>query len=224
MSRLSDIVVRSGRVSLVFLLAPLAIGICWRLGGADQTASSAGPLAVHPPPIPPLAAGWPSDKHLDKTPPRAIKGLALVKLGWTYDCMECHKLLPAKWRYDRPMVEHQNIQLEHGNNRFCLNCHHSTDRNAFVDYDGSSIAQADVVQLCAKCHGMTHRDWVAGVHGRQNGFWNSETGPKSKLQCIQCHDPHRPAFQAMKPMPPLTYPPRAAYPSSARPVPAQTHP
>jgi hypothetical protein len=37
-------------------------------------------------------------------------------------------------------------------------------------------------------------------------------GEKTKLRCIQCHDPHNPKFQAMKPLPPLRYPPRAANP------------
>lgn len=154
--------------------------------------------------------GLASDTHLNKTPPRETKGLDLVKLGWTYNCMECHKLLKARWTYDRPMVEHAEIQLQHGNNRFCLNCHHPTNRNAFVDYDGSEIKEADVVLLCAKCHGPIHRDWKAGVHGRQNGYWKQEMGESTRLRCIQCHDPHRPAFQPMKPLPPLRYPPRAA--------------
>jgi len=77
----------------------------------------------------------------------------LVKMGWSYNCMECHQLLPARWHYDRPMAEHQDIRLQHGENRFCLNCHHPANRNAFVDYDGSEIAEKDVVLLCAKCHG-----------------------------------------------------------------------
>ena len=29
-------------------------------------------------------------------------------------------------------------------------------------------------------------------------------------QCVQCHDPHHPKFQSMKPLPPLRYPARAA--------------
>ena len=167
---------------------------------------------VDRPPAGQPQVGLPSDTHLDKTPPRRTKGLDLVKMGWTYNCMECHKLIPARWHYDRAMAEHQDIKLEHGNNRFCLNCHHSTNRNAFVDYDGSEIAQADVVLLCAKCHGTTYRDWKAGVHGRSNGFWKADIGTETKLRCIQCHDPHRPAFQPMKPLPPLRYPPRAAHP------------
>lgn len=125
--------------------------------------------------------------------------------------MECHKLLQARWHYDRPMVEHQNIQLQHGDNRFCLNCHHPTNRNAFVDYDGSEIAEANVFLLCAKCHGPTYRDWKAGVHGRRNGFWDPTKGTQTRLRCIECHDPHSPKFQPLKPLPPLRYPERAPH-------------
>lgn len=157
--------------------------------------------------------GLPTDTHLDKAPPRATKGLDLVRSGWTYNCMECHKLFPARWHYDdRPFNEHKDIMLDHGNNRFCLNCHHPTNRNAFVDYDGAEIAQAEVVKLCAKCHGTIYRDWQAGVHGRENGYWKADRGEKTKLRCIQCHDPHSPKFKAMKPLPPLRYPPRAVNP------------
>jgi hypothetical protein len=178
------------------------------------------PIVARPPATQP-PVGLPSDTYLDKTPPRQTKGLDLVRMGWTYNCMECHKLFPAKWHYDRPMAEHQDVQLQHGNNRFCLNCHHSTNRNAFVDYDGAEIAQADVVQLCAKCHGTIYRDWQAGVHGRENGFWNTAQGIKTKLRCIQCHDPHRPKFQPMRPLPPLRYPPRAAHPPAPTQEPAR---
>jgi hypothetical protein len=167
---------------------------------------------VERPPAGQPPVGLPGDTHLDKTPPRQTKGLDLVRMGWTYNCMECHKLLPARWHYDRPMAEHRDLKLEHGNNRFCLNCHHPTNRNAFVDYDGSEIAQAEVVQLCAKCHGPIYRDWQAGVHGRSNGYWDARQGSKTKLRCIQCHDPHQPKFKPMPPLPPLTYPRRAAHP------------
>jgi hypothetical protein len=171
----------------------------------------ARPLAQQP------LVGLPSDTHLDKTPPRATKGLDLVKSGWAYNCMECHKLFPSRWHYEgtnRPFNEHKDIKLQHGENRFCLNCHHPTNRNSFVDYDGAEIAQADVVKLCAKCHGTIYRDWEAGVHGRQNGFWNASLGDKTKLRCIQCHDPHSPKFKDMKPLAPLKYPTRAANPPS----------
>jgi len=212
------------RDTQVLLLIAAVLGHMLPANGAGETPAPAtnAPAAVAATdtllPILPVVAkppaqqppvGLPSDTHLNKTPPRETKGLDLVKLGWTYNCMECHKLFPAKWHYDRPMNEHKDLTLDHGNNRFCLNCHHPTNRNAFVDYDGAEIAQADVVKLCAKCHGTTYRDWEAGVHGRQNGFWNTSMGDKTKLRCIQCHDPHSPKFKAMKPLPPLTYPARA---------------
>jgi hypothetical protein len=172
----------------------------------------APPMVARPPAQQP-PAGLAADAHLDKTPPRAIKGLNLVKSGWTYNCMECHKLFPARWHYDdRPLNEHKDIHLDHGNNRYCLNCHHPTNRNAFVDYDGAEIAEADVVTLCAKCHGTIYRDWKAGVHGRQNGFWQPSLGEKTKLRCIECHDPHSPKFKPMPPLAPPRYPSRAANP------------
>ena len=198
-----------------FRLSLLMIGLmqaCLASAGEGKVAPEELPVLpqVERPPAKQPLVGLPADSHLDKAAPRETKGLDLVKLGWTYNCMECHKLLEARWHYDRPLVEHEDITLDHGNNRFCLNCHHPTNRNAFVDYDGSEIPENDVVLLCAKCHGPTYRDWQAGVHGRQNGHWNKELGSSTKLRCIQCHDPHQPKFQSMKPLPPLRYPPRAA--------------
>jgi len=212
---------RTGRALLVVLLCVGVGGLFHLRGaaeeGAPQTTAPAPGLASPSPGLPVVArpsaaqppVGLPADSYLDTNPPRKTKSLDLVKNGWTYNCMECHKLLPARWHYDRPLNEHQDIKLAHGNNRFCLNCHHATNRNAFVDYDGAEIAQAEVVVLCAKCHGTTYRDWEAGVHGRANGFWKADLGDKTKLRCIQCHDPHHPKFQAMKPLPPLRYPVRA---------------
>ncbi len=202
------------------VLAVVAAGAVIILADAEQTVSSLAPVPANLPvvPRPPAAqppTGLAADTHLDKTPPRKTVGLDLVRNGWTYNCMECHKLFPAKWHYDRPVNEHRDVQLNHGNNRFCLNCHHPVNRNAFVDYDGAEIPQAEVVVLCAKCHGTIYRDWKAGVHGRQNGYWNSQMGEKTRLRCIQCHDPHSPKFQPMKPLPPLKYPARAANPPAS---------
>jgi len=168
------------------------------------------PKVVKPVPDQPRT-GLEEDIHLNKTPPRQTKGLDLVKMGWTYDCNECHKLIEPRWNYEgRRMVEHETIRLNHGNNRFCLNCHHAKNRNAFVDYDGSEIRQEDVVLLCARCHGTTYRDWQNGAHGRRNGHWNTATGPQTRLRCIQCHDPHDPRFKAMETLAAPVYPARAA--------------
>ncbi|MBT5926969.1 MAG: hypothetical protein HOH33_10145 [Verrucomicrobia bacterium] len=154
--------------------------------------------------------GIDQDAHLDKAPVRVTKGLDLVKDTWTYDCMSCHRILESKWKYDRKLYEHEHITLDHGNNRFCLNCHHPKNRNAFVDYDGTEILEENVVLLCAKCHGPTYQDWKAGAHGRTNGFWDKTKGKQTKLRCIQCHDPHSPKFALIESETAPTYPKRAA--------------
>jgi hypothetical protein len=156
------------------------------------------------------AVRWDSENYLAADPVRPTVGLALQRLGWKYDCMECHRMLKARWHHDRPLVEHRDLVLEHGANRFCLNCHHATNRNAFVDYDGSEIAEQDVVLLCGKCHGPIYRDWKRGIHGRQNGSWRVPAADRDRLRCIQCHDPHRPAFRALRPEVGPVYPSRAA--------------
>jgi hypothetical protein len=197
--------------------------VLWVLLGAMPFAQQPGPSAVavtsgtqavalpvvaRPMPSQP-PVGAPGDPHLNKTPVRQTVGLDLVKMGWSYNCNECHQMIKPRWRYDRPMAEHQEIRLDHGNNRFCLNCHHPSDRTAFADYDGSEIAEKDVVLLCAKCHGTIYRDWQAGVHGRANGYWDATRGPQTRLKCIQCHDPHSPQFKPLKPLSPPHYPVRA---------------
>ncbi|MCG8527448.1 MAG: hypothetical protein MI748_13775 [Opitutales bacterium] len=151
-----------------------------------------------------------SVNKLDTTPPRGNPELTLDRVGWDYDCMECHRSLESKWTRDHALAEHFHIRLDHGNNRFCLNCHHSENRNAYVDYDGSEIKATNTVALCAKCHGTVHQDWEAGVHGRKNGYWEQSAGDHTRLSCSQCHDPHSPAFKPMKPLAAPTYPARAA--------------
>jgi hypothetical protein len=176
---------------------------------------SAGSAAISPPPPESGAVFVAGHVRLDTAPPRQPARLGLVRNGWRYDCMECHALRSSKWHYGRLLNEHQGVELDHGNNRFCLNCHHPTNRNAYVDYDGTEIPQEDTLQLCGKCHGTTFRDWQAGVHGRQNGYWDPAAGEKTRLRCVQCHAPHRPKFPDMQPLPPLRYPPRAAHPPAA---------
>ena len=187
------------------LLALLATGAC--LWAAEKLVL---PKVAKPEPAQPKT-GLDTDTHLNKTPPRQTKGLDLVKMGWTYDCNECHKLIEPKWHYDgRPMVEHEQVKLNHGNNRFCLNCHSAKNHNVFVDYDGSEIKQQDVVQLCARCHGTTYRDWQHGAHGRMNGHWDKTKGEQTQLRCIQCHDPHDPAYKPIETLRAPDYPARAA--------------
>lgn len=203
------------KIGYIVLIAIFLIVVRETLRGQEKAKPEAKEVsdraAADPKQDPTLFFGEDGDGHLDKTPPRLVLGLDLERMGWRYNCMECHQHVDAK-RFDREeiKVEHERIQLKHGNNRYCLNCHHPDNRNAFVDYDGSEIPESQVTMLCAKCHGPKYRDWEAGVHGRQNGYWDLTKGSRSKLRCIQCHDPHDPAFPEISPMAAPRYPKRAA--------------
>lgn len=121
--------------------------------------------------------------------------------GFQYRCSDCHKLFVSPAETDRPLTQHREIQLEHGLNTRCFNCHHRTNRDAFVDDAGGEIPYDQPQQLCARCHGPVFRDWERGVHGRTNGHWDPRRGPVQRLRCIQCHDPHHPPFAPLPPAP-----------------------
>ncbi len=121
-----------------------------------------------------------------------------LRIGaFEYACQECHKLFDSRDeaapRFP-PLAQHQEIALDHGLNDRCFNCHDREDRNRLVLHSGETVGFNEVEVLCAKCHGPTFRDWERGVHGRIDGYWNSEKGTPIQRRCSECHDPHAPAF------------------------------
>ncbi|MCP5520078.1 MAG: hypothetical protein H7A46_00855 [Verrucomicrobiales bacterium] len=124
-----------------------------------------------------------------------------VVAGYTYRCSECHRILPSPAETLRTLGQHKEIQLRHGLNTRCFNCHHRTNRDAFVDEFGGEIAWDEPQLLCARCHGPVYRDWEAGSHGRVNGYWDTALGPQTKRRCVECHDPHNPPFHSLSPAP-----------------------
>lgn len=132
----------------------------------------------------------------DPTPVRHPSSSPRYTVGvFTYRCSECHRSHPKPHAAGSDFTKHSEIRLAHGINTRCLNCHHPTNREAFVDDYGEEIPWDQPQQLCAKCHGPVFRDWQHGSHGRINGHWDTSRGELVRLKCIQCHDPHRPPFQ-----------------------------
>ena len=130
-----------------------------------------------------------------------------VKLaGFTYTCMDCHRLFPPRSDPPQPLRQHRHIVMEHGINHQCRNCHDLEDRDRLVLQGGASIPYDEVVRLCAECHGPVYRDWQRGMHGRTNGYWDPRRGPRHRLGCTECHDPHHPRHPAMDPVAPLPPP------------------
>lgn len=133
-----------------------------------------------------------------------FRPLRYRRSNFEYKCMECHRDVEQAKRPNTPKTEHTDVlaRFDHGLNTVCLNCHDQTDRDVYVNHDGSPIPSNQPERLCAKCHGPIYRDWKQGIHGRQNGYWNKKKGPRTKLVCVQCHDPHSPKFPLMTPDPP----------------------
>lgn len=141
--------------------------------------------------------------------------------GRRYDCQACHTkfVFPE----DPPLGIHNNIVLAHGINDRCLNCHHTTNRNAFAGNRDDQIPYDQPQLLCAKCHGPVYRDWLNRSHGRTNGYWDERFGPIERRRCIECHDPHDPPFLPMSPAPPPRTP-RMGEPHLATEQPAVVNP
>ena len=80
--------------------------------------------------------------------------------------------------------------LQHGRGRiWCLDCHHTAQRNKLVDNFGDPVSMDQPQLLCGKCHGDKLRDWRDGIHGKRIGEWAS-TGKKRWFTCTECHNPH----------------------------------
>ena len=126
-----------------------------------------------------------------------------IKVG-SFDqrCSDCHGVFDSRV-VDPPvdLKQHAHIELRHGMNDRCYNCHGREDRNKLLLHGGVEIGYDQVEMLCAKCHGTTYRDWQVGMHGRTNGSWDKGSGRQVRLKCTQCHDPHAPAYAPIVPMP-----------------------
>ena len=140
---------------------------------------------------------------VDLQPVRGDPGPMRLRLeDGAYKCSVCHSTATTPERYPRLIPEHASkIDLRHGNNDNCFNCHHEGNRLVFVAYDGTEIPAEERTELCKKCHGPRCRDWEEDAHGRASGYWDPLFGESKKLMCVQCHDPHAPAFTTLSPLP-----------------------
>ena len=116
-----------------------------------------------------------------------------------FPCNDCHsEIEPNTLR--RELVEmHDDIIFDHDSeNRWCLACHNTIDRDSLVLAGGKLLGFDESYKLCGQCHGPKYRDWKIGIHGKRTGEWN---GQKQYLLCVHCHDPHSPKIKSLKPMP-----------------------
>jgi len=116
-------------------------------------------------------------------------------------CTTCHATRPADPSngLSGDLDEfHEGMVFSHGN-LACLSCHNADDYDQLQSANGVAIAYPQVMTLCAQCHGSQYTDYTHGAHGGMNGYWDRTRGPVQRHTCIDCHDPHSPAFPSMLP-------------------------
>lgn len=116
-------------------------------------------------------------------------------------CSTCHSVRESDFTNRTPAdldLFHQNMSFSHGK-LSCYACHNPGDADTLRLADTTVVTYPDVMTLCGQCHGTQARDYAHGAHGGMNGYWDLSRGPRSRNNCIDCHDPHVPKFPSMKP-------------------------
>ncbi|MBK1791812.1 hypothetical protein [Persicirhabdus sediminis] len=94
---------------------------------------------------------------------------------------------------------HQGLVFNHGE-LSCLSCHNADNYETLRRSDGQVIAFQNVMELCGQCHGPRMRDYKSGLHGGMVGHWDLQRGGRKRNNCIDCHDPHAPAYPQVMPV------------------------
>lgn len=94
---------------------------------------------------------------------------------------------------------HQGLNYAHGE-LSCLSCHNADNYETLRLADGRALDFTDSMTLCSQCHGPQRRDYDRGLHGGMNGHWDLRRGGRTRNTCINCHDPHAPAFPLVMPV------------------------
>jgi formate-dependent nitrite reductase cytochrome c552 subunit len=117
-------------------------------------------------------------------------------------CSTCHSTrTPNIERHSAAELTefHQGLAYKHGD-LSCLSCHNSANYDTLRKADSTAISYPNVMELCGQCHGPQLRDYRAGTHGGMNGHWDLTRGPRERNNCVNCHDPHAPAYPRLKPV------------------------
>ena len=191
---------RKGRITLVVSTVIVAVASGYAAARLTQSASSPSPE-----PASPAAAAHALHPVLiprPSGPPRIATG-SFDELGRevTVSCASCHANFTPNLatRSGEDLREfHAGLHTDHGG-LACVSCHHPENYNLLRLADGTSLAFDDVMTLCGQCHAPQARDYAIGAHGGMSGYWDLSRGPQVRKNCIDCHDPHAPAFPHMIP-------------------------
>lgn len=117
-------------------------------------------------------------------------------------CATCHATKPAnaEAKLGIPLTHfHQGLIGKHGS-LSCTSCHNPADGYSSLRLaDGKRVPYAEVMTLCAQCHGPQFRDFQHGAHGGMTGYWDLTKGGRVRNNCVDCHDPHAPRYPTVQP-------------------------
>ena len=188
---------------LVLVVAVIALGAIW--AGVQTADPSSPPLASPAHPSTQDLPG-PADRSAIQIRPGRVPRVLTGEVDSggepvTVACATCHATRPpdAHTNSSDALDEfHLGLTFRHGNSA-CLACHNADDYDALRLANGTRVEFVDVMRLCAQCHGPQYRDYLSGAHGGMNGFWDMSRGPRTRNNCIDCHDPHAPQLPHMIP-------------------------
>lgn len=121
--------------------------------------------------------------------------------GHSQSCAGCHQIFHSASPAGAALSYHGEIDLRHGLNDRCINCHDASDMSRLTLRDGTLIPFSQTPLLCAQCHGTAYRDWQRGMHGKTLGSWITGSAEQVRLTCNECHNPHAPRYEPYTPLP-----------------------
>jgi hypothetical protein len=154
--------------------------------------------------VPVLARGTEAARPPAKIEARARKPEVLVQANpppfseGIFPCSSCHDKAMERNPARRELGFHdeqQSIFSHDAEHRWCLDCHDLQNRDVLRLANGAPVPFTESYRLCGQCHGDKFRDWRAGIHGKRVGQWDGE---KTYFLCVNCHNPHSPAFKGVQ--------------------------
>ena len=93
---------------------------------------------------------------------------------------------------------HWDVSVAHAdlNTMNCVTCHNPENMDNLKSLTGNTIDFNASYKLCSQCHTKQFQDWKGGAHGKQIGGW---APPRASMTCVNCHNPHKPAFETKWP-------------------------
>lgn len=115
-----------------------------------------------------------------------------------YKCTECHTRPLSQIKGKDYKKAHWDIKIVHANKKTmnCATCHNTNNMDELHSITGESIDFNKSYNLCNQCHTSQFNDWIGGAHGKSISGW---APPRVSMTCVNCHNPHKPAFETKWP-------------------------